>query len=107
MAKKKKAHARHHVRISVDRHGNFTYAPSFLNVEPGDRVRFSSPSPNFAIVFKGASPGDKLALSDGDPNLEIGEDAALGIYSYGAAVFTGSQLFLDPSSGDIGVGRGD
>ena len=106
MAKKAKAGSLtpHQVKLSVNQYGEFTYTPSFVRVNRGDKITFSNPEGHsFAVMFKDQSPGDKLSLSNLHPTITIDDDAPYAVYHYAAAIFDTINVHLDSGCGDVGV----
>jgi plastocyanin len=92
----------HAVTITVDGDGNFNYNPSFVRVVRGDTITFNYDG-RFEVAFEDRSPGDKLYLWEGSKTLTISNEAGYGVYHYAVAVLKGDRVFVDPSSGSIGV----
>jgi hypothetical protein len=93
----------HTVTLSVDEHGNFTFAPTLLRVDQGESIQFNCAG-SFEVMFKERSPGNRLYLWEGDSILTIDPDAEYAVYHYAAAIKKGDRVFLDAACGDIAVG---
>jgi len=105
------------ITISVDTDGHFTYKPTDLRASPHDTVSFKTEPANqaFEVMFKHRSPGDRTHISHKTPqdrgsvsgvkqgHLECG--VVPGHYKYAAAIYDGSNVFLDSGCGSIGVGN--
>jgi hypothetical protein len=105
------------ITISVDASGNFTYSPTDLRAAPNDTVSFRTASAGcaFEVMFKHRTPGNRTHIRQNTPedqgggggaragHLKCGND--LGHFKYGAAIYDGTNVFVDSGCGSIGVGN--
>jgi hypothetical protein len=103
------------ITLSVDKKGNFTYSPTHLRARPNDTVSFvTSPAGlKFEVMFKNRSPGNRTHIRHDTPQDQGGEDDVrpgqlecgddYGLFKYAAAIFDGTNVFIDTGCGDIGV----
>jgi hypothetical protein len=93
------------ITISVTGNGNFTYDPTLLRAERGDKITFECETGPFEAVFRHQSPGNRLFVSSAHPLLVILTNAPYAIYHYAAAVYNPSEnrVYIDAGCGDIAI----
>ena len=102
----------HTISLYVDSSGNFAYLPKLYRAYGGEEITFKCLNGTpFEVVFKDQTPGDKLYLSDQDPTITINDyedNSNYRVFEYCCAIDTTvdgkPRVFLDATSGSIGVG---
>jgi hypothetical protein len=104
----------HTIKIAVDASGNFTYTPTHLRAKKNETINFDTDPTggNFEVMFKDRTPGDRIHINKNTQknkgpagnmgHLQCTNDA--GVYQYAAAVYDGTNVFIDAGCGDVGVG---